>query len=718
MFRRRYRTATAGCLACGLVAAFTPIAPAQAAAASQGGDKMALAPTPAALVSTRAPDQGRTRPSLASFAAGPASAAAAAPARPSPQTYRSGAGPVPLASRRRGQLAPSPLVTVSYSLVQESDGNRPRSGSEVLLLFGPGGNAFIYACDATMAIADRATYSYGGGQLSFQLDAPDLKVDADFALDLSSREATMPFQVFSSRAGTSLWQEQPLGIDQGILATYNAATSTDPAAPGPAAASEAFSYAQAWTTLEGARSIGAGHEQPARGASLRPEASGATCGEYCIASVEDLGDDILINYEGAPGALVSLYNSRAPCTGGGCATLKLSPLARDPRVLDDPKVHPDSQFDPLDKTAVLIAAVPSLESPSTIAALAPVLRQRGYAVRTLLGQDGSLVAVAKILKSSPGVVIISSGGNTAGDLMTGETLSVQGLLSTSKENAAYQEVGSQLAQAGFGTLATYGDRLGLPPAYYVSEPNCSFRVVSPSGKQCSWDVAVTPTFWDWLEAKEGAGFSHSLVFVSASGTDATGHLRDAVKARAYLAFAGDVAANFAAAVQRYFVEGLSQPTHSAEDVFYNLLHVGNTHEVIYKEDSLLAGVLGSPGSASSTDLLDGWGWDGSIMVPYRGNGWLSNKVNPDQVWWMLFAARSSASTAEGATALGNCYATYWSRDKLGGRSSPFCNTASGGVTTSPGKWKNDVAYAIYLLDGAPPAGFVPIQLPPRWALDD
>jgi hypothetical protein len=110
-------------------------------------------------------------------------------------------------------------------LVKESDGNHPGAGSQVFLVFSANGTAYVYACNATEAEADNGTYSYSGGRLSLHIEQSDLKVNANFALDLSRSQVTMPFQIFSAKPGTSQWQQQSMGIDQGILTTYNAATN-------------------------------------------------------------------------------------------------------------------------------------------------------------------------------------------------------------------------------------------------------------------------------------------------------------------------------------------------------------------------------------------------------------------------------------------------------------------------------------------------------------
>jgi len=609
----------------------------------------------------------------------------------------------------------SPLITVTYSLIKESDGNHPGAGAQVFLVFSTNSTAYVYACNATEAEADKGTYSYGGGRFSLHIQQSDLKVNANFALDLSQSQVTMPFQIFSSKPGTSVWQQEPMGLDQGILTAYNAASNIAQTVSPAQAAGQAYAYAQAWVTAENPGGTGDAAELPAR--FLPAHSSRVPCGNYCIASITSLGDDIQITYKNGQSVLVSLYNAAPSCSGGGCTDLTLSSLASDPRVFLDPTTHPDTQFDPPNKVADFIAPVPDIEDPAALTDMASALEQRGYAVKELLNSDASLLAIANLLKAHPGFVLFSTHGNTAGQLLTGQSLSTSGFFSASKVGSAEKELATELTSEGLQSLTSF--KVGSTPAYYIGEPDCSFLVAfSPSSKTCSWKVVITPTFWQWVESDKGANFNRSLVFISACETDATATLRDTIKARSYFAFTEDVASNFATAVERDLVEALWRPSHSPEESFYNMLRAEKTRQMIYKEDALLQGVMGAPGSDASFDIMDGWGWNGTTMVEYRGNGWLSGKVNAGEVWWMLYAARWSPNTATGAANLNNCYKNYWSHGNPGGLASPYCNAANAGIPSDPSSLAPDVAYAIYMLNGTTPAGFSPNQIPPRWVLDD
>jgi hypothetical protein len=402
----------------------------------------------------------------------------------------------------------------------------------------------------------------------------------------------------------------------------------------------------------------------------------------------------------------------------------MSALSGDPRVFLDPTTHPDSQFNPLNKEAVLIAPVADIESPEALADLGAVLHGRGYAVKQLLNSDATILGIVRLLKTNPGFVLFSSHGNEGGQLQTGDALSTEGVLSASVASSAYKAFATELSSEGLKSLTTY--KVGGTKAYYVDEPNCSYvpgHWLSTYG--CKWKVVITPVFWDWLETTQGVSFAHSLVFISACETDHSASpgtvpsaLASQIKARAYFAFSEDVAAPFATAVERYLAEALYRPTRSPEEVFYNLVRIERTHQMIYKEDRLLDGTLGATGSDASVDILDGWGWNGSTLVSYRNNGWLDGKVDPGQVWWMLYTARWVKDTTQAASGLNACYSKYWSHGNAGGLASPYCNAANAGIPKDPTSLKVDVAYAIYLLNGTQPEGFSPDQLPPRWTLDD
>jgi hypothetical protein len=105
-------------------------------------------------------------------------------------------------------------------------------------------------------------------------------------------------------------------------------------------------------------------------------------------------------------------------------------------------------------------------------------------------------------------------------------------------------------------------------------------------------------------------------------------------------------------------------------------------------------------------------------VEYQGSGWLGFKVDPGEVWWMLFAGRWDNNSSNGAEKLQECYNEYWSKGSPGGLADQYCNAANAGIPKDRSRLSNDVAYAIYLLTGKPPTGVSAARLPPRWTMAD
>ena len=670
-----------------------------------------------------------------------------------------GAAVRPLAQRqvsnRSSGVQSSPLVRTAYWLVRDSGGEGPQKGAEIILLFSANGEAYLYLADPTEALGELGSYSYQAGKLKLRIVTSDININATFALSLTQTEVKMPFQIFSAKPGSSLWQQQPLAIDQGIYGVFDAAMNaaglnltTDQAA------AQAYAYAQAWVgagssahsqqvlsdssmsqahnTLAGARS------QSVRlsGLHLRAADSPPSLG---ITGVVSLGDDIEILYKDGPPLLVELYS--IPNTGAGNVPLVDSPLASDPRVYLDPTVHPDGQFDPSHKTAVIFDPFTKMPwEPFTHHALTEIaaiyhveatLTEKGYTVSELLNQNATIEGLADALvKGSgaghPGVVIMSTHGNEAGDLETADTVKVfdpdEGTV-----DAAYLQEKVVLAKQGLKSLALYDNNHGFPTTFVLIDKQCSL-VLKPEGgefivhENCSYHLGLTPIFWKWLRNAEKVSFNDSLVYISACQTDHSASLRDAIDAKAYFAYYLSIDANLATAVMEYLIDDLARPTHSPEEAFYNMLRVDNTRQMIYKEDHLLNGVLGKPGTDESiAGNLEGWGWNGSKLVVYDRSGWDGEKrygVDPGQVWWMLYAARWDKDATEGAAELTNCLNEYWVNGEPGGLANEFCNSANAGLLSNKERVKADVAYAVYLLTGEPPAGFPQDDIVPRWTMDD
>jgi len=647
---------------------------------------------------------------------------------------------------RPSSATTSPLVDIAYSLVRDSGGFHPNKGAEFTLLFSAGGRAFLYAADASGALADPGSYSYAGGELSLHFDTADIDVNRAISLSVSASQVTMPFQVVVTKPGTSLWTRKTLGLDQGTFAVFNAEDNLSVGTPtqGQAAAA-AYSYAQAWVAAEtrGASTdrTGAALATRARHApatvsagpvpAAEPPSACAPNGGACVKSVYPLGDDIEVYYTDGSKMLLNLYSwdPEAPSF-----SLHPSPLASDPRVYLNPSVHPDATSDPPNKTAALIVPFTfwllnshtGLTWVKYVYHIANTLKARGYKVNELTGSGTSVKAIVDALKTSPGFVLFYTHGNQAGDLTTGETVESDGGTDPQAFAAArFLEV-NRLDDEGLASMVDFHRRGSAVATFELSEQNCIYLPAGPfsTGKlsSCQYNVTLTPSFWQWLRLDQGATFAKSLVFIDACWTDSTNSLRAAIRARAYFAWLVPVYNSVASAVAEYIVDAVARPTHSAEEAYYNILRVVNTGEMIYKEDHDLDYVLTAhvPSAVSLpiTSNLDGWAWDGETMVSYRGNGWLSQDVDPGQVWWMLYAGRWDNNAQNGAAALQQCLADYWVHGQPGGLGNTFCNAANAGNLSNKTRVSNDVAYAVYLLDGKLSGDFPAGDVVPRWTLND
>jgi len=676
-----------------------------------------------------------------------------------------GAAVRPLAQRhvsdQSNGVQSSPLVRITYSLVRDSGGEGPKKGAEIILLFSANGEAYLYLADPTEALGELGTYSYQAGKLKLRIVTSDFNINATFALSLTQTEVKMPFQIFSAKPGSSLWQQQPLAIDEGIYGVFDAAmNAAGPNLTTDQAAAQAYAYAQAW--------VGAGsaaHSRQVLSASLMSQAHGTLAGARSpavrlsgrhlqaadsppslgITGVVSLGDDIEILYKDGPPLLVELY--AMPNLGAGNVPLVDSPLASDPRVHLDPTVHPDGQFDPSHKTAVIFDPFTKMPwEPFTHHALTEIaaiyhgeatLTEKGYTTNELLNQKATIEGLADALvkgsgvgrprTNGAGILVMSTHGDEAGNLETADTVKVfdpdQGTV-----DAAYLQEEVVLAKQGLKSLALYDNNHGFPTTFVLMDSQCSLVPLPERGgfytlhENCSYHLGLTPTFWKWLRNAEKVSFSDSLVYISACETDHSSLLRNAIDAKAYFAYYLSIDAALATAVMEYLIDDLARPTHSPEEAFYNMIRVSNTRQMIYKEDHLLDGVLGKPGTSESiAGNLMGWGWNGSKLVVYDRSGWDGEKrygVDPGQIWWMLFAARWDKDAIEGAAELTSCLNEYWVNGEPGGLANEFCNSANAGLLTNKERVKADVGYAVYLLTGEPPAGFPQDDIVPRWTMDD
>jgi len=685
------------------------------------------------------------------------SSTAAPEAQRSPMQVPARAAVRPAVSPRPGDLAgaaDNPLARVTYMLVSDSNGGRPNPGVQVILLFSAASQMYVYAASATEALADPGTYSYTPGRLTIDINTLDIKVDTTVAFDIRAGEVTLPFQVFTTAKGTSLWKQVPLALDEGIFGVFDAANEVAGETITPEqAAAQAYSFALDWVgagASDAASTVAGQADGPRASSANRAQATAvpqdaadqttgacAPGGTNCITGVQSVqfnGDEIQVNYLNSPPLIVSLYSSPPVALP---EALTWSPLHDDPRVRLGPTVHPDSQFNPPHKTAVFIAPFPnayfqpwssrSLTPNGEISEIAGILSSRGYDVDKVVGSDATVEGiVVAVVKDDPGFLWVSTHGNSFGGLETGETVTLKGGGWEAVDEAyTYEE--ARLEKEGLSSLVAF-DRVtikghSVPSTFSIVEQQCSYLAITVGiERPCTAYVDVAANFWLWLRVDLHVNFAGSLVYIAACLTDTTPLLRIAFHARAYFAFSEVTNGGLANAVALYLAKSLARPTHSAEEAYYNMLRIEKTGLMIYDEDGVFEGVLYAPESAKTGSFglagnLDGWGWNGQTLVSYQSAGWLSGQVDPGQVWWMLYAARWISNTKQAAAALLSCYDKYWIKGSPGGLASEYCNAANAGVGGNKERLLLDVEYAIYLLDGNA-QGLPEDLVVPRWTLDD
>jgi hypothetical protein len=643
------------------------------------------------------------------------------------------------------QPTPTGLEHSVYYLVEDSSGTEPATGSQVTLLFEPGGRAVFYAVSATENLAHHGTWTYQSGKLALKFTAEDFKPDASLALSLGDESVTMPFQVFSTDPGTSSWRRGRLSLVSEVIAVFGAAASDQDVTVTPDAAVEeayqtALSRVSAGGDLETNIAVGTepndvliaragGYAAPPR----RPRAYAPTAPPK-IKKVSKVANGVKVEFEGAPTICIPLYDWAA--NPASTAPLTDNPIASDPRVRLDPQKPGEATDDPAHKKAVLIAPFENGRFYGNIwtswmptgwgfetgthdpsrgfdwSGYETKLTSHGYDVHMLLNEQATLVDIARQLGwgsgKAPGFVIFNTHSVAGGFTSTGMDLGKEG--DTAALDAAFAAAEAAVTSAGMGDMLTYN---GGTPA----NPTTLARMLLPRDGAPGvndYFLALTPDFWKWLATKNG-GFGSSLVYVAACEMDATSDLRDAIKAKSFLSWTQTVNPILAGAVANYLVDHLIRPTHTAEEAFYNIVRVVTTRQQIYDEDLLFKDVIPDalPPGIKFLDYFSAWGWNGSVMVNYNTSGWLDRTMDPGSVWWMVFAARWNGDAAAGAAKLVQCNKVYWRSNDPGGIADQACNAANPGAMPT----QDEVGYATFVLTGKQliPYSRTPV---PRFTLDD
>jgi hypothetical protein len=697
-----------------------------------------------------------TRPvPVAGAAPGPAAVPVAVPA--TPDAVRPG----PQGSGLSGTTS---VMQIAFSLTRDSDGQVPAKGDSVTLLFAGGGVAWFLATSSTGDLSVQGTWSYAGGKISLALSTTGFVRKGTFRADLGASSIVIPFQVFSAKPGTSTWAASAVdpaaGAQTAVLAAAEAAPSgltpdqivTTAAQYLASVTGAPISAGAGFSTIAGGASASSSTAQllpsaprlksvetfraryslppeaPAQAARLEAMGSLAASGRHgngfwdsdgvSVTGVIELSDAVMLQMSNTKTVTVVLV----PATvGGSGAELESGPFASDPRTdivpkppgiaTDDPPVKKAFFWQPFNSLIIRTwTSANGTQLSSTVSGFAEyehfdeeqtMLEHDGYQV--LRATDGG-ATVAKLIQdlsgSTPGFIVLSTHGASDGSLLSGNYLGAD--FSGASQNLNKLE--NQLH-----------DTYGVPTAdiNLASPP-----VQNTSPLQSAYFANISAGFWSWLRTKGGADFSHSLVLVDACDSDQTPALRNAFEARAYFTFSPTVTGQLGGAVEFYLVSELTRPTVTAEEAYYNMLRIDTTGKEAYSFDSIFNGVFKAQQgfnpkgvSAGIYQVLNAYGWDGSTMVPYVGNGWLTSGLDEGEIWTMLWASRWDGNTKQGIANLEGCWNALWSHLQLGGINSTCQQWTDGNVPS-----KNEYDYVIYLLTGKN-LGFSH-TLVPRFTLND
>ena len=638
----------------------------------------------------------------------------------------------------------SPIQNL-YFLISDDDGTTPTENTDVILLFEPDGRSLLYVQSTSDHIVYHGTWSYRNGQLTLEFGSNEVNIHAEFELDLSRKEVEMPFRIFSFEKGSSRWRTQPVIIEHAVRIVFRGEVlKRENPADADTAISRAVDFGnaviQAWQKDQ-REAIDAGSN--GNFYFLRDKEQGPLDPDLDIADFDPTGlpqqvrplkNGIEVEYPDGSKIELLLFSWSPPPPGA----LRLTPkrLVNDPRVHLNVEASGDTSCDPSNKTALFISPFNSTrviawfdgvfnrarESGVVPKALSEdfdwdmVMRrlsEQGYSEETLL--DNS-VTVENLIETfvdltDPGIVLFYTHGTDQGTLCTGEQLTETDDPLEARQK--FEEVKQRLRRAGHGRLV---DTQGVG----IMSVELGLKVDDDS----AWFVTIKPPFWRYIQTlvARPVSFKQSFFFTAACLTDSSDRLRNTIQAKAYFAWNVTVSPQLNEAVFQFLIETLSRNSYSAEEAYYNLVRVVNTRELIRKEDRILSGKVPVSEDAAQSPLFqnlnnylfNGYGWDGTRMIPYAGNGWLNpQEVDVGQVWWLVFAGRWGQNAKTGADNLKECYKNYWSAGSFGRLKSPFCNAANIGKIPK----EADVSYACYLLTGDQPRAYSG-QVVPRWTLNE
>jgi hypothetical protein len=616
-----------------------------------------------------------------------------------------------------GDVEVTDPLQVSY--VHESDSEGGDSGyDEVRMAFEPDGSMFVIATGGETASSAHGAYELADDKLKIAVASNELSLDVDatFDLDLNESEVSMPFQVSSTAKGTSTWTRAPMDVMFGTLLVMDGSRYDEAGVEREAAVQRAQAYADARVEVDGGafgegaggsgKSSG-GNSAPARSDGIQLISAQASNANPVVDTLP-YGNGVTLVFKDGTKVDVILYTNRT--TASGPMSLRKSPIADDPRVNIATVPPGNGSADPSSKIASLINPfLTEFGETSAVAEATTDLKKAGYTVDTVSDKAANFEGITELLlgkSGKPGFITLSSHGGTNGTAMTSEYLGPVTDLKTDKPLVPkMRPIAERIDKAYPGSRAyTIGGKSAQP---------FSIGILGTSPLNYKGWVALSESYFPWLEATQKADFSDATFFLSTCEGDklwpGVTQVREKIKAEVFLGFDEQMGFDQATTTFAYLVKQLVRPTRSAEEAYYNLVRVVNTKQMIYPEDKLFDGIGNTP---VISEALNAYGRTPEVV--YFGNGFLDRSVvNQGQVWWLTFAGRWSGDTANGATVLLNCWDEFWSKGNKGGLASPLCNASNAGDLPKV----DEVSYAIYLLTGTKTLTYSGTTVP-RWTLAD
>lgn len=601
-----------------------------------------------------------------------------------------------ITSKTKNQSSCNTILTLLYKHVKDDNGAKFGSGNDCAFMFEPNGILHLYIGSDSDAVSVPGTYEITGGKLHLRITDNYLPLDATIDFDIKKTQIIMPFRVLSKTNGTSTWEKVCLSAEDRILLLFNAMALDE-----------------------------SGNTDESINKQINDWGNQVKdVGDPAIETITIKNNTVKIIYSNGIQSNIMLYskNINVPYK-----KTKMGVLAKDPRTHLNVKSPKINEFDPIEKTALFAGPWNNFQFPvwkkvkgkwaidytkmadtfgrsDSLDVMADKMTKQGYKCKVLKNADADIFGLIENLLpgdgrgASPGMVYMSSHGDSEGQISVGTFW-----YSDTEWNSIKKELNDK-----YPSLLTYGGGTFEKPAvfdiYYLK---VGWRI----DKKLR-NLFIKPLFWKWLN-EHGADFSRSFVHIGACLIDQKPEFRENIKARALFCYNIAVPEDFCAASQRYFIECLSRPSRSAEEVYYNILRICTTEQLIYKEDLIFKGTLPDNGEIL---IAKGYGYDGGEIISYQHAGWWnSSNMNRGNVWYLLWAARWSQDVQKGWQALLDCWDSCWQYHKTGGIANTGCNNMSPG----PVPTAEEVAYAGWLLKGemtlSPPGR---IDIVPRFTLKD